>query len=445
MNVLVIGAGLSGLAAAWRLREAGHQVSLIERGDPADGHPGLPADTLYSTDRHTIGWMNDLGLGEKLLPLRPVQLAQARRGKTSIIDPQHLLGVAGIPGVRRRDAARLVRWPRLMARYLPLLDPTAPERAADLDFRSVSDFAELYFGPSVLRRWVAPEAEDFYSGEAGELSRVAALLLWRARATGRRGAAYPGLPRQGLDPLFQSASQAIGIRHHGAALRVEGGGVAGFEIASDGLALPGGSLQADAVVVATSPAEAGRLGASILEAAERDFFSAVHERPGIVLTVELQRAPSGMPERVRIPVEEGFSAASVIFEPGLPGRRQDGVAGLATVRAREAFAASALQMPGDAVEKSLLGDLKILYPALVGSLGASRLLRSRAQTPAFDVGAYRALHRFRRVQEDRRRLGRRLYFAGDYLISPSIEGRVVSGFRAAADLIADAARPTPDR
>ena len=62
MNVLVIGAGLSGLAAAWRLREAGHQVSLIERGDPADGHPGLPADTLYSTDRHTIGWMNDLGL-----------------------------------------------------------------------------------------------------------------------------------------------------------------------------------------------------------------------------------------------------------------------------------------------------------------------------------------------------------------------------------------------
>ena len=388
--------------------------------------------------------MSALGLSEKILPLRPVQLVQARRGNTSTIDPQRLLGVAAIPGVRRRHAVRLLRWQRLMSRYLPLLDPTAPERAADLDYRSVSDFAGLYFGQSVLRRWVAPEVEDFFSGDADELSRVAALLLWRARSTGSPGGAYPGLPRLGFDPLFRAASQAIMVRHHAAALRLEGGEASGFDVICEGLEVPGGSLHADAVVVATSPGEAGRLGASILEPAERDFFRGVRERPGIVLTAELQRAPSGMPERVRIPVEEGFSAASVIFEPGMPGHRSDGVAGVATVRAREAFAAAALQMPGDAVEKSLLGDLKLLYPALLGSVTACRLSRSPAQTPAFDVGAYRALRRFRRVQADRRRLGRRLYFAGDYLISPGIEGRVVSGFRAAADLIADAAGRTPD-
>ena len=56
MNVLVIGAGLSGLAAAWRLRQAGHAVSLIDRRDPAEGDGRfLAVETLHSNDRHVIG------------------------------------------------------------------------------------------------------------------------------------------------------------------------------------------------------------------------------------------------------------------------------------------------------------------------------------------------------------------------------------------------------
>jgi len=116
---------------------------------------------------------------------------------------------------------------------------------------------------------------------------------------------------------------------------------------------------------------------------------------------------------------------------------------MAMVRAREAFARTAAQVPDDGVAKGLLADLENLYPALVGSVGAFRLHRSAAGIPAFDVGAYRALARFRRVQEDRRSRGRRLYFAGNYLIAPGVEGQVVAGFRAAADLIADARHAAP--
>jgi len=439
MNVLVIGAGLSGLAAAWRLRQAGHAVSLIERRDPAEGDGPFPAvETLHSSDRHVIGWMGELGLGESLLPLRPVQIAQVRRGRTSAIDPQHLLGVAAIPGMRRRHAVRLVRWSRLMARYRPVLDPSAPELAADLDYRSVADFAGLYFGESVLERWVAPEAEDFFSGDAGELSRVTALLLWRTRMTGHRAIAYPGLARAGLEPLYQAASRAVPTRHHGQALAIEGADAEGYSVAWEGAPTSLPTLQADAVVVATSAPEAVRLAARVLTPAERDFLRGVRERPGLTLTAELERAPSGMPERVRVPGAEGLSAASVVFEPGLAGSRVASGRGLVTLRAREAFAREAAQMPDDGVEKTLIADLEILYPALAGSVGATRLQRRERGIPAFDVGAYRALRRFRRVQEDRRVLGRRLYFAGDYLIGPGIEAKVVSGFRAAADLIGDA-------
>ena len=442
MNILVIGGGLSGLAAAWRLRRAGHAVSLIDRRDPADGDfPLAELDSFHSSDRHVVTWISELGLADRLLPLRPLQVAQVLRGRTTAIDPQRLLGIAAIPGIRKRHALRLLRWSRLMSRYLPLLDPTAPERAADLDYRSVSDFAGLYFGESVLKHWVAPEVEDFFSGEASELSRVTALLLWRARMAGSSG--YPGLARSGLEAIFGVANRALATRHHGAVLGIEAEGTQGYAVSFEGAGAGATPLRVDAVVVATSAKDAGQLAATQLEPAERDFFAGVRYRPTVTLTADLERAPSGMPERVRLPHGEGFSAESVVFEPGLAGSRVASGAGMAMVRAREAFARTAAQVPDDGVAKGLLADLENLYPALVGSVGAFRLHRSAAGIPAFDVGAYRALARFRRVQEDRRSRGRRLYFAGNYLIAPGVEGQVVAGFRAAADLIADARDAAP--
>jgi len=67
----------------------------------------------------------------------------------------------------------------------------------------------------------------------------------------------------------------------------------------------------------------------------------------------------------------------------------------------------------------------------------TRLTRRAAATPRFEVGAYRALARFARVQKDRRSLGRALYYAGDHLIGPDAESAVTSGVRAARDVIAD--------
>ena len=37
MNVVIIGAGVAGLGIGWRLAQAGAQVTVLERGQPAQG------------------------------------------------------------------------------------------------------------------------------------------------------------------------------------------------------------------------------------------------------------------------------------------------------------------------------------------------------------------------------------------------------------------------
>ena len=83
-----------------------------------------------------------------------------------------------------------------------------------------------------------------------------------------------------------------------------------------------------------------------------------------------------------------------------------------------------------------------------GARGASewgRLYRLPRAAPRFDVGRYREIARFERIQVDQRASGRRLYFAGDYLMDPSWNGALLSGQRAARAVNADLSGRSPAR
>ena len=62
--------------------------------------------------------------------------------------------------------------------------------------------------------------------------------------------------------------------------------------------------------------------------------------------------------------------------------------------------------------------------------------------PFFGVGGDRRLANFARVKLDRRGLGRRVYWAGDYLSAPGFEAATGSGARAADALLSDLGEPS---
>ena len=84
MKIAIIGAGFSGMAAAWDFRLAGHEVTIYEAADYVGGlasgfkEPGWDWSVekfyhhWFQSDKHMLGLINELGLQDKVLFPRPL-------------------------------------------------------------------------------------------------------------------------------------------------------------------------------------------------------------------------------------------------------------------------------------------------------------------------------------------------------------------------------------
>jgi protoporphyrinogen oxidase len=245
----------------------------------------------------------------------------------------------------------------------------------------------------------------------------------------------PGLPRRPLFELVEAAVEGLDVRCATAVERVDEEPAGGFGVeTTDGR----GERQVDhfdAVVMAVGPRAAARVCAALLTPAERDFFAAVEERPGVSLAVALEGVDRGLPQEIRVPRREGLAISSVLIEPGqLEGRAPEGASQLLAI-AGDGAARRWTEVADDVVAKTALASLEGIVPGLAERVKSVQV--SRAVLPCFAVGHYRRLARFAAVQRDRRALGRRLYWAGDYLSGPSFEAAARSGLRLAGEVVAD--------
>lgn len=428
------------MGAAWRLARRGYQVSLFDAERRAGGRarPTLrdgftierSGAVVSAADRALLRWIGELDLPE-LLPPRPIVNTLAHRDRVQVFDSRSLLGVARVPGIRFYEAIRLLRLPRLDARYGDRIDPDRPERAASLDDRSLADFGRLYFGSRVMENWMGPLAARSSLADEHEASRVLFLQQYREGA-GERLALLRSSSQEFIDRAASAVPSYFGVRLTKVESR-NGGGIR-FRVRDSERERLG---EADAIVLAVPAPEAAALAGSEFSLAERDAFAKVRYAPELSVAIALRRPFHAHPQQIQFPHAAGWPLETVLFEPGIDGGRVPDGRGLALLRATAKWSAAYFDAPDETVSKELVDALGRILPRIHGAAIFTEVLREKRAVPRFDVGRYRELAEFARIQADRRSAGRRLYFAGDYLMGPGWNAALRSGNRAASEVEED--------
>ncbi|HEU4430696.1 MAG TPA: FAD-dependent oxidoreductase, partial [Myxococcota bacterium] len=388
-RIAVVGAGMAGLAAAHRLRVAGAEVVLVERGALGGRaqereERGFRIESapllLGARDRTLHRLAESLPSAAELPFLRPLATAQLHAGELCPTDAADLAGLRRLPGMPLREGFRLLRLARLVRRFESLLGADQPEHATRLDDRSVADFVRLYFGDAVLARWSAPLLAADLGLECADTSRVALLRH------------YVGRAELGLGRLRTSVGTLASQLARDA--RFVTGDVRGVRAANAGYELTlasGARVEADAIVLALPPHEALRAAADLLVQPERDFLAASRAEPAIVASFACEGSLVPHSLWVRIPADAGLPLASAAFEPGAergfapPGRT------LVQLVATPRFSRAHLATDDDAIVRSLAGALERVRPAAARSAEPLAIQRFAWARPRFDVGRYRAL------------------------------------------------------
>ncbi|MEU0116399.1 protoporphyrinogen oxidase [Streptomyces bobili] len=287
-HVVVVGAGVAGLAAAHRLLDRGARVTVLEAAERVGGKllPGeiagvrvdLGAESMLARRPEAVALAREAGLAGRLRPPATASASIWTRGALHPMPKGHVMGVPGtaaaLAGVLSDEGlARIAR------------DADLPRTEVGEDV-AVGEFVAARLGREVVDRLVEPLLGGVYAGDAYRISmRSAVPQLFQAARTHRslteavRDIQAEAAANQQTGPVFMGIEGGVGSLPLAVAASVEarGGEIRTRSSVSALRREPAGGwrvtvgdriLHADGVIVAApAPVAAALLAAESPEAA----------------------------------------------------------------------------------------------------------------------------------------------------------------------------------
>jgi oxygen-dependent protoporphyrinogen oxidase len=337
---VVVGGGISGLVAAWRLarrpdppkvvvlEQSGRVGGKLLAGALGDVEIDLGAESVLARRPEAVALMTELGLGDDLVHPRTSAANVVRDG---VLHPLPAGTVMGVPG--RPETLSGLLTPAEVERVAA--EPELPPAPAGPDV-AVGEFVSARVGRAVVDRLVEPLLGGVYAGRADRLSlRVTVPQLWDVARSGesllagvRRITAGATTAGNAPPPVFAGLRGGLGrlpqhLAERLAALGVEvrtGVTVRGLERTADGWRLITGPVPApevvaaDAVVLAVPAAPAARLLRAEVPAAARELAAVETASVALVAALLPRAATAGLAgSGLLVPPVEGRAVKAATF------------------------------------------------------------------------------------------------------------------------------------
>ncbi|SDU74129.1 protoporphyrinogen oxidase [Jiangella alkaliphila] len=411
VRVAVVGGGISGLAAAWFLRQSlgpDAEIVVLEKQPVVGGHlrvsdvAGLPVDegaeSLLARRPEAVDLAVAVGLGDDVVHPASVGAGLWSRGAIVPLPAGTVMGVPADPA-QLAGVLTVAEMTAAIAR-----DASYPQLRVEEDV-AIGRLVRSRYGDAVADRLVEPLLGGVYAGRADELSLDATVpalgaAVRTARTLGEAVAAASPGAAAGAGPVFAGLTGGVG-RLPGAVAAASGADVRtgvtvrSVERTADGWRLVIGPvpepsvLDVDAVVVATPAVAAARLLADAAPAAAAEL-GGVEAASMAIVTLALPAdgfpaAPSST--GFLVPPVDGRTIKAVTFSsvkwPWLGGR----AGGLVLLRASlgRHGEASDLQRDDDELVAAALADVRAAT-GYAGAVADSRVTRWGGALPQYAVG-----------------------------------------------------------